>query len=85
MSSHDSLRKNPTILIIIFGFIIYIPLILGVIEKDKITSQIEKRNLATLPKHPTNALEARDFPTAFNAYYADHFGLRELFTKTYFK
>jgi len=85
MSSHDSLRKNPTILIIIFGFIIYTPLILGVIEKDKTTSQIEKRNLATLPKHPTNALEAHDFPTAFNAYYADHFGLRELFTKTYFK
>jgi len=78
-------KQTNIALIIIFGLIIYIPLIIGLIQKDKLTSQVEKRNLTVLPSIPKNFTELNKFPSAFNLYYADHFGLRELLTKTYFK
>ncbi len=85
MNNRATAKLNNTLLIIIFGVIIYLPLIIGSIQDDKISSQIEKRNLATLPSIPENISELTKWPSAFNQYYADHFGLRELFTKAYFK
>lgn len=85
MNNRISYKLNNTLLIIIFGLIIYLPLFIGVIQNDKISSQIEKRNLATRPSTPENISELIQWPSAFNQYYADHFGLRELFTKAYFK
>jgi len=78
-------KQTNITLIIIFGLIIYIPLIVGVIQKDKLTSQVEKRNLTVIPSIPKNFSELNKFPSTFNLYYADHFGLREFLTKTYFK
>jgi len=85
MSEHFSLKNTNTILTFIFGLVIFTPLALGIIQKDRITSQIEKRNLTPRPQLPKNISELIAFPNKFNAYYADHFGLREFFTKTYFK
>ncbi len=85
MSEQLALKNINIILTIIFGLVIFTPLILSILQKDKATSQIEKRNLAPLPQLPKNISELIAFPSKFNTYYADHFGLRELFTKAYFK
>lgn len=73
------------ILIFIFGCVIYIPLLVGVIQEDKMISRVEKRNLNKLPSIPESIQEFVKYPEAFNLYYSDHFGFREFFTKKYFK
>jgi len=78
-------RAEKIILILIFGLSIYIPFIGGVIQEDKISSTFEKRNLTKLPSIPKSIKEFKQFPEIFTLYYSDHFGLRETFTKAYFR
>ena len=58
------------------------PFLAGLIEEDKITSSVERRNLASFPMF---SKDVSYFAQEFNKYYSDHFGFRELLTKLYFK
>ena len=78
-------QADKIILILVFALAIYTPLFIGVIEKDKIASSVEKRKLNPLPSVPATVQEFIEYPSAFNLYYSDHFGLREKFTKKYFE
>ena len=78
-------KADKIILILIFGLAIYIPFLTGVIQPDKISSGVEKRNLAELPAFPQSIEELKSYPGEFNLYYSDHFGLRERLTRRYFK
>ena len=78
-------QADKIILILIFGLAIYIPLFIGVMQKDQRVSSVEKRNLAQLPSVPGAIQEFMEYPSAFNQYYSDHFGLREQFTEKYFE
>ncbi len=78
-------KADKLILIFIFGCVIYIPFLVGVVQEDKMVSKVEKRNLNMLPSIPESIQEFVEYPKAFNLYYSDHFGLREFFTKKYFR
>ena len=78
-------KADKIILILVFGLAIYIPFLVGVIQQDKASSGVEKRNLAILPAFPQSIEELKKYPTEFNLYYSDHFGLRERLTRRYFK
>jgi hypothetical protein len=78
-------KADKIILIFIFGLVISIPLFVGLIQEDKMSSGVERRNLSTLPSAPQSLKEFIAYPKAFNLYYSDHFGLREALTKAYFK
>lgn len=73
------------IVVSLFCFSIFTPLITAIIQDDLKASSLEKRNLATLPDWPTKIEEWENLPSQFTQYYSDHFGLRELFNKVYFK
>ena len=86
MSRHRKIYKaDRLILILVFGLAIYIPFLTGIIQKDKVSSGVEKRNLVTRPAAPRSIEELVSFPARFNEYYSDHFGLREPLTRRYFK
>ena len=78
-------KFDKIILILIFGLAIYIPLFVGVIQEDKISSGVEKRNLTKFPSVPESIAEFSEYSQVVNLYYSDHFGLREVLTKAYFK
>jgi alginate O-acetyltransferase complex protein AlgJ len=80
------LRKaDKIILTSIFCLAIYLPFLNGITQKDKLSSSVEKRNLAKLPTFPKSLISISEYPDLFNLYYSDHFGFRESFTKAYFK
>lgn len=72
-------------LVVVFCLTIFFPFLIGIVQEDKVTSGIEKRNLATYPLFPNSLKALSEYPGKFNTYYSDQFGLRELFTKAYFK
>ncbi|BCG62658.1 MAG: alginate O-acetyltransferase complex protein AlgJ [Methyloprofundus sp.] len=65
------------ILTLIFCMAIFIPFSISFLNVDKEISSIEKRPLAKRPTLPSNINDIKNFPTSFNSYYADHFGLRD--------
>ena len=85
MNERTLYKADKLILIFIFGCVTYLPLLVGVIQADKVVSKVEKRNLNKLPSIPTSIQAFIEYPEAFNLYYSDHFGLREFFTKKYFR
>ena len=85
MNERTLYKADKLILIFIFGCVIYIPFLVGVVQEDKMVSKVEKRNLNMLPSIPESIQEFVEYPKAFNLYYSDHFGLREFFTKKYFR
>jgi len=85
MKSKKLYKFDKVLLSIFFCLLIYIPFAMGIIEEDKTASSVEKRNLTKLPLWPQSFKEIIEYPPLFNSYYSDHFGLRELFTKNYFK
>ncbi len=85
MKERTLYKADKLILILIFGCVIYIPFFVGVIQEDKMVSKVEKRNLNKLPSIPESIQAFIEYPKAFNLYYSDHFGLREFFTKKYFR
>ena len=68
---------------LLFTIAIFIPLIIGFFENDKVISEVEKRTLSQLPEVPQTSEEIKAFPQVFEKYYTDHFGLRELFINYY--
>jgi len=68
---------NSFLTIMIFVVLIYIPFTIGFIEEDIEISNIEKRTLSKFPSAPKNSNDIKQYPEQFDAYYADHFGLRD--------
>lgn len=85
MNENTIFTANRMILILFFCFSIFTPFLVGIIQEDKISSGVEKRNLAKLPSLPETLKELNEYPKKFNTYYSDHFGFREILTKLYFK
>lgn len=73
------------LLTFIFCLFIYAPFFIGIIQEDKLTSAVEKRNLAKFPLLPESLKAFSEYPDEFNKYYSDHFGFREVLTTEYFK
>ncbi len=71
------------IIILLFCASIFIPFLVGIWENDQAISKLEKRKLAQLPEFPKTIADINKFPQLFDKYYADHFGLRYLFTEYY--
>lgn len=76
-------KLNSIIITLIFCIAIFVPFSIGVVEKDKDISEIEKRKLSKHPGMPKKVGDIKQFPKLFNTYYSDHFGLRDWFTKYY--
>ena len=85
MNARTLYKVDKIILIFIFGLLIYMPFVVGVIQQDKKISRVEKRNLAKFPSLPESLKAFSEYPKAFNIYYSDHFGFRDVLTKLYFK
>lgn len=76
-------KLNSIITILIFCIAIYLPFSIGIIERDKDISEIEKRKLSKYPGIPQNLEDIKRFPKSFDTYYSDHFGFRDWFTEYY--
>jgi hypothetical protein len=76
-------KLNSITITLIFSIAIFVPFFIGIIEKDKEISAIEKRKLSTFPKVMGEINDIKKFPKLFDTYYSDHFGLRDWFVKYY--
>ena len=76
-------KLNSFIIILMFCIAIFIPFLIGVFEKDKTLSSIEKRQLLQLPEIPKTINDIQAFPQTFDNYYSDQFGLRDWFIEYY--
>ncbi len=65
----------------IFVFFLILPLCLFLISSNGEISKSEKRKFATLPKVPVTLADWKAFPEKMDAYYRDHFGLRDALIK----
>lgn len=83
MHQHVLHKLEIIIVIFIFSVAIYAPFFLGIFEKDKDVSEVEKRAFAKLPQIDLSLDGISGFPKLFDAYYADHFGLRESLVEYY--
>jgi len=70
------MRITDWIIIVVFACVLFVPLCLSIIQPDLTFSKTEKRPLAELPQI-ADLDETTTFPRHFDAYYQDHFGLRE--------
>lgn len=79
--------QNIAHLLTIVAFIIatFVPLTATILSATKKNSVAENRMLSTLPKVELTKASLKAFPKAFNQYYADHFGLRDLLITGYKK
>lgn len=66
-----------------FLLLIFIPFVMGVIQKDKKVSIEEKRELAKLPVLPNSIDSLGLYFNDFDTYYKDHYGFRDSFLKFY--
>ena len=71
--------------LVIFLMSIYLPFFGSIFQDDKVSSDVENRNLAKLPDLPKSLTSFVDYPEAFNAYYSDNFGFRDILTETYYQ
>ncbi|MHB8808932.1 MAG: alginate O-acetyltransferase AlgX-related protein [Desulfobulbaceae bacterium] len=76
-------RAGQLSLITLFLLILYVPLVLSIFLKDKEVSESEKRKLAKLPSLEWSMDSLVRYPDRFEAYYNDHFGLREQLVEFY--
>lgn len=76
-------RTGQFAVIVLFLFILYVPLVLSLALKDKEISETEKRKLATLPRLERSLASLVSYPDRFETYYNDHFGLREQLVESY--
>jgi len=73
------------IITLLFLLAVFIPFVLGFISRDLAISQTEKRSLAQLPAFPSKVDDFKEYPSLFDSYYSDHFGLRNVFVASYKK
>ncbi len=76
-------KLNSIVIVLIFCSAIYIPFTVGIIERDRGISLVEKRKLTKFPKISNKLKDIKSFPGLFDTYYSDHFGLRDWFTSYY--
>lgn len=68
---------------ILFVGLIFVPFLLGLTGTDRTYSEAERRMLSRFPSISTGLNSFVDFARGFDAYYQDHFGLRELLIHRY--
>jgi len=78
MRSPAPLKFFDGLLIVLFLFALFLPLVGSVVTKDGRTSDAEKRELAKFPDPPTDFGDISPYLRGLEQYYNDHFGLREL-------
>lgn len=76
-------RAGQFAVITLFLLILYVPLVLSFVLKDKDVSESEKRKLARLPGLEWSLDSLVRYPDRFEIYYNDHFGLREQLVEFY--
>lgn len=69
-------KNSELVLIVVFMVIIYVPFVTTLLASKSKTSNIEKRELTSIPAFGLNKPALEKFPSEFEAYYNDHFGLR---------
>ena len=69
------------VLIALFMIVTTAPLLLAAFSQKQSFSLAEKRPLATLPVVPRTLKEVQAYPQNLEAYYRDHFGLRDTLVK----
>jgi alginate O-acetyltransferase complex protein AlgJ len=72
-----------TLIAVLFGGLIFLPFLLALTEADRIYSETERRFLTGFPAASSDRVSLVDFARGFDAYYQDHFGLRELLIYRY--
>ncbi|MCH7878134.1 MAG: hypothetical protein IH914_02330 [candidate division Zixibacteria bacterium] len=77
------LVRRITNFLLVAGFLggLYVPLVVSIATDGQQVSEAERRELATLVPLSLNKRSIREFPDKFEAYYNDHFGLRDQLTK----
>ncbi|MCI5121229.1 MAG: hypothetical protein D3908_08585 [Candidatus Electrothrix sp. AUS4] len=76
-------RIYPAALSLVFLFFLLLPFFLFLIGPRKEVSEAEKRKLAVFPEIVPNISGLTEFPNKFDAFYSDHFGLRDNFIRLY--
>jgi hypothetical protein len=74
-------RPSKRILVALFLGMIWFPLLVTVLEPTETESQAERRRLAPLPEWHWDRRALNEFPRQFEAFYNDHFGLRQTLVK----
>ena len=80
---YQKIYNHHIFITVLFLIVIFAPFIIGILEQDKMISPDEKRMLARMPDIQCSMNSIKEFPSLFDAYYLDHFGLREWLTKSY--
>ncbi len=71
------------LLVALFLFVLFLPLVASVVTEDRHRSDAEKRALAKFPDLPVKFGDISSFLRGLEQYYNDHFGLRELLIYRY--
>lgn len=70
---------------VLFGGLIFVPFLLSLAGTGKAYSEAERRMLAPFPSMSMGPGSLVAFARGFDAYYQDHFGLRELLIHRYYR
>lgn len=79
----SKLWKQTTL--IVFLLILYSVPIATVFSEKEGVSNVEKRKLSMLPTIEWNVNSIKNYPSAFNEYFSDHFSFRKAFVRSYNK
>jgi alginate O-acetyltransferase complex protein AlgJ len=69
------------VIVSIFLTMMVLPVAVTLAHREPAASEQENRNLSRLPTVAWSAKSINDFPASFEAYYNDHFGLRNQFIR----
>ncbi len=74
-------KLSKCVLVTLFLGMISVPLAVTVLKPTETESQAERRRLAPLPEWHWDKRALNEFPKRFEAFYNDHFGLRQTLVK----
>ncbi|MCI5165831.1 MAG: hypothetical protein D3903_06980 [Candidatus Electrothrix sp. GM3_4] len=77
------IRVYPAAVSVIFLLFLLLPFCLFMVAPRKEISEVEKRKLAVFPEIVSTMTGLAEFPKKFDAYYRDHFGLRDNLVRLY--
>lgn len=83
MRKYSLCKLDDIVVTLLFTTVIFASLFIGIVEKDKDVSTIEKRTLSKFPIIGWNTTDIKKFPKLFDSYYSDHFGFRDELIKYY--